>query len=58
VIRQELGKWIGRTEAFLLVANRCSAAQAECLRNLKESESYKMLGLTVGRSYRDLRQSR
>jgi hypothetical protein len=46
VTRQELGKWIGRIEAFLLVANRCTAAQAECLRNLKESELYKTLGLT------------
>jgi len=42
----ELGKWLGRREAFSLVAGRCSAADAKCLRELRESKAYKELGLT------------
>ena len=41
-----LGTWLGRHQAFGMIANRCSAADAECLRNLRESGQYKRLGLT------------
>jgi len=39
------GKWLGRREAFSLVAGRCSAADAQCLRELRESKEYRELGL-------------
>ena len=56
-----LGTWLGRRQAFGLIANRCSAADAECLKAMRESGDYKKLGLTwdqfckqhagVGRAY-------
>src|ERR1035438_5351730 len=42
----EIGTWLGRRQAFSLVAGRCSAADAKCLRELRESKKYKLLGLT------------
>lgn len=42
----ELGAWLGRGQAFGMVASECSAAHAECLRNMRDSGSYKLLGLT------------
>lgn len=42
----ELGTWLGRGRAFGLVANMSMAAQAQCLRNIHESESYKPLDVT------------
>jgi hypothetical protein len=42
----EIGRWLGRREAFSLAAGRCSAADAKCLRELRESKKYKGLGLT------------
>ena len=39
----ELGKLIGRREAFGLIAGRCSAADAECLRQLRHDKKYKDL---------------
>ena len=42
----DLGTWLGRRQAFSLVAGRCSAADAKCLRELRESKKYKLLGLT------------
>ena len=36
----ELGRWIGRREAFGLVAGRCSAADIEILRRLREEKRY------------------
>jgi hypothetical protein len=42
----EVGTWLGRRQAFSLVAGRCSAADAKCLRELRESKKYKLLGLT------------
>jgi hypothetical protein len=39
----ELGSWIGRREAFALVAGRCSAADVECLRRLREERNYSYL---------------
>jgi|KBSMisStaDraftv2_1062788.scaffolds.fasta_scaffold1145701_1 hypothetical protein len=37
----EAGAWIGRHEAFSLIANRCLAADAECLKALRDSGEYK-----------------
>jgi hypothetical protein len=37
----DLGRWIGRREAFALVAGRCSAAEAESLRHVRENRQYK-----------------
>jgi hypothetical protein len=58
-----LGTWLGRHQAFGLIANQCSAGDAECLKILRENEDYKKLGLTweefcighagVSRSYAD-----
>jgi hypothetical protein len=42
----ELGSWLGRHQAFGMVANRCLAADAECLKAIRDSGSYKKLGLT------------
>jgi hypothetical protein len=42
----DLGAWIGRGQAFGVVANGCTAAQAECLRQISESGTYKQTGLT------------
>jgi hypothetical protein len=42
----DLGVWIGRGQAFSLVANQCSAAQAECLTRIRKEGLYKALNLT------------
>jgi hypothetical protein len=42
----ELGAWMGRREAYAMIAGRCSAADAESLRRLREEKKYKALGLT------------
>jgi len=36
----ELGRWLGRREAFGLVAGRCSAAAAESLRHIRDEKLY------------------
>src|ERR1700694_133363 len=41
-----LGTWLGRHQAFGLIANQCSAGDAECLKIMRESEEYKKLGLS------------
>jgi len=41
----DLGTRLGRRQAFGLIANRCSAADAECLKVMREHEDYKKLGL-------------
>lgn len=38
--------WVGRQQAFALIASKCSAAQAECLRQIKETRAHDQLGLT------------
>jgi hypothetical protein len=58
-----LGKRLGHHEAFNAIANRCSAADAETLREIRESGLYKHTNLTwdqfcrqhvgVSRSYAD-----
>lgn len=41
-----LGGWMGRHQAFALVSNRCSAADAECLKAIRDEGNYKELGVT------------
>ena len=41
-----LGAWLGRHQAFGMIANRCSAADAECLKAIRDGGEYKQLGLT------------
>src|ERR1700674_660050 len=38
----DLGKLLGQREAFSLVAGRCSAADAECIRKLRDEGAYKL----------------
>src|SRR2546429_383262 len=33
-----LGMWLGRHQAFGLIANQCSAGDAECLKIIRENE--------------------
>jgi hypothetical protein len=40
-----LGTWLGRKQAFGLLAGRCSAADAECLRSMRDEKKYRSLGL-------------
>lgn len=42
----ELGKWMGRREAFSLIAGRCSAAEVESLRRIREGNLYQKLSCT------------
>src|SRR5579862_6330846 len=42
----ELGAWIGRSQALRLVATHCGAADAQCLKVLKDTEGYKQLDMT------------
>jgi hypothetical protein len=42
----ELGTWIGRKQAFASLAGGCSAADAECLRKMRDHRQYRALGLT------------
>ncbi|HZZ78441.1 MAG TPA: hypothetical protein VFE62_07970 [Gemmataceae bacterium] len=42
----EVGKWVGRQQAFGMIANKCSAAQAEILKRMKDSAAHKAFGLT------------
>ena len=39
----ELGRWMGRREAFALIAGRCSAADVESLQRLRDEKLYKLL---------------
>jgi hypothetical protein len=41
-----VGLWLGRGQAFSLIANKCAAAQAECLKRLRQEGAYKSLGCT------------
>jgi hypothetical protein len=40
----ELGTWVGRRQAFGLIASKCSAADAECLKQIRESKRHKSTG--------------
>jgi len=37
----ELGTWIGRKQAFATIAGGCSAADAECLRQMRDQRTYR-----------------
>jgi hypothetical protein len=49
----DLGAWTGRGQAFGMIANQSSAAQAECLRQIRDTASYKCLHLTWEEFCRD-----
>jgi hypothetical protein len=42
----DAGAWLGRKQAFALIAGRCSAAGVVCLRKIREGKRYRALGLT------------
>src|ERR1700729_2529623 len=42
----ETGQWLGRRQAFAMIANGCAAAEAQCLKAIKDDAGYKSLGLT------------
>jgi len=42
----DAGAWVGRQQAFAVIANRCSAAQALCLKQVRETRLYEKLELT------------
>jgi hypothetical protein len=42
----EMGAWVGRQQAFAVIAKKCSAAQALSLKQMKESCSYEKFGLS------------
>jgi hypothetical protein len=42
----DAGAWVGRQQAFAVIANRCSAAQALCLKQVRENRLYEKLALT------------
>jgi hypothetical protein len=49
IVAQEpiaLGVWIGREQAFNVLAQQCSAARAACLKQVRDSSAYKTLNLT------------
>jgi hypothetical protein len=41
----DLGEWIGRRQALATLAGACSAADAECLRQVRNGKKYRALGL-------------
>jgi hypothetical protein len=41
----ELGTLLGRRQAFSIIAGRCSAADAACLRQIRNQKSYRKLDL-------------
>jgi hypothetical protein len=42
----ELGTWIGKSQAFNAIAKGCSAAEAACLKHIRDQRSYESLALT------------
>jgi hypothetical protein len=42
----QLGNWLGRKQAFAALAGRCSAADAECLRQVRNGKMYRSLKLS------------
>ena len=42
----DLGAWVGRRQAFSTLAGSCSAADAECIRQLRDRKQYRELGMT------------
>jgi hypothetical protein len=44
----QLGQWMGRREAFGLMAGRCSAADIEILRRVREEKQYALMNCSWG----------
>jgi len=44
----DLGKWLGRRQAFGLIAGRCSASEAECIRRIRNHRLYKTRAIQWG----------
>jgi hypothetical protein len=42
----DLGTWLGRKQAFAAISGRCSAADAECLRTIRQKKLYRARGVT------------
>lgn len=42
----DAGAWVGRQQAFAVIANRCSAAQALCLKQVRENRLHEKVELT------------
>ncbi|MGO9261710.1 MAG: hypothetical protein ACLQU1_36220 [Bryobacteraceae bacterium] len=42
----DMGAWVGRQQAFAVIAKKCSAAQALSLKEMKEARGYEKLGLS------------
>ncbi|HUI54629.1 MAG TPA: hypothetical protein VLY04_06635 [Bryobacteraceae bacterium] len=42
----DTGTWVGRQQAFAVIASKCSAAQAVAIKQLRESRAHEKLGLT------------
>src|ERR1019366_1606726 len=42
----DAGSWVGRQQAFATIVNRCSAAQALCLKQVRETRLFEKLELT------------
>jgi hypothetical protein len=59
----DAGAWVGRQQAFAVIASKCSAAQALCLKQVRETRVFEKLELTweefckeyagIGRAYAD-----
>jgi hypothetical protein len=49
----ETGAWVGRQQAFAVVASHSSAARALCLKHIKESRAYESLGIKWDRFCRE-----
>ena len=49
----DLGAWLGRKQAFTLLAGRCSAADAECIRQMRNKRAYRAVGLNWDRFCRE-----
>jgi hypothetical protein len=43
--RIEAGAWIGRQQAFAIIATKCSASRAFALKQVRESRSFEQLGV-------------
>ena len=62
-ISLDLGRSIGQGQAFGLIASKCSSAQAQCLKSIRDQRLYESLGLSwedfcarhagISRSYAD-----
>ncbi len=42
----DVSAWVGRQQVFAMIANKCSAAQAQILKRLKDTSAHKAFGLT------------